>query len=71
VGLVRARIFTPRLKVARYDDRNSRLLDRCTAYAKALTAVLSGSKSWPNCVFLSFIMTPPLPDYNLEEKIIM
>ncbi|OYY03741.1 MAG: IS21 family transposase [Acidocella sp. 35-58-6] len=35
VGLVRERFFTPRLKVASYDDLNSWLLDRCIAYAKA------------------------------------
>jgi transposase len=35
VGLVRERFFTPRLKVASYDELNSWLLDRCIAYAKA------------------------------------
>jgi transposase len=35
VGLVRERFFTPRLKVASYDELNSWLLDRCVAYAKA------------------------------------
>jgi transposase len=35
VGLVRERFFTPRLKVASYDELNAWLLDRCIAYAKA------------------------------------
>jgi transposase len=35
VGLVRERFFTPRLKVASYDELNSWLLDRCISYAKA------------------------------------
>jgi transposase len=35
VGLMRERFFTPRLKVASYDDLNSWLLDRCIIYAKA------------------------------------
>ena len=35
VGLVRERFFTPRLRVASYDELNSWLLDRCVAYAKA------------------------------------
>jgi len=32
---VRERFFTPRLKVASYDELNAWLLDRCIAYAKA------------------------------------
>jgi transposase len=35
VGLVRERFFTPRLKVASYEELNSWLLDRCISYAKA------------------------------------
>ena len=35
VGLVRERFFTPRLRVASYDELNGLLLDRCIAYAKA------------------------------------
>jgi hypothetical protein len=35
VGLVRQRFFTPRLRVASYDELNAWLLDRCVAYAKA------------------------------------
>ncbi len=35
VGLVRERFFTPRLRVANYDELNAWLLDRCIAYAKA------------------------------------
>ena len=35
VGLVRERFFTPRLKVASYEELNAWLLDRCIAYAKA------------------------------------
>src|SRR5258705_13617002 len=35
VGLVRVRFFTPRLRVASYDELNGLLLDRCIAYAKA------------------------------------
>jgi hypothetical protein len=35
VGLVRERFFTPRLKVASYEELNASLLDRCIAYAKA------------------------------------
>ena len=35
VGLVRERFFTPRLRVASYDELNAWLLDRCVAYAKA------------------------------------
>src|ERR1700733_993518 len=35
VGLVRERFFTPRLRVASYDELNAWLLDRCIAYAKA------------------------------------
>ena len=35
VGLVRERFFTPRLRVASYEELNGLLLDRCIAYAKA------------------------------------
>jgi transposase len=35
VGLVRERFFTPRLRVASYEELNAWLLDRCGAYAKA------------------------------------
>ncbi len=35
VGLVRERFFTPRRRVASYDELNAWLLDRCVAYAKA------------------------------------
>ena len=35
VGLVRERFFTPRLRVASYDELNAWLLDRCVAYARA------------------------------------
>jgi hypothetical protein len=35
VGLVRERFFTPRLRVASYEELNAWLLDRCIAYAKA------------------------------------
>ncbi len=35
VGLVRERFFTPRLRVASYEELNGWLLDRCVAYAKA------------------------------------
>ena len=35
VGLVRERFFTPRLRVASYDELNAWLLDRCVAYAMA------------------------------------
>jgi hypothetical protein len=35
VGLVRERFFTPRLKVASYEELNAWLLDRCIAHAKA------------------------------------
>jgi transposase len=35
VGLVRERFFTPRLRVASYDELNGMLLDRCIAYARA------------------------------------
>src|SRR4029077_15228336 len=35
VGLVRERFFTPRLRVASYDELNGLLLDRCIAYARA------------------------------------
>src|SRR5437660_5972145 len=34
VGLVRERFFTPRLRVASYEEPNAWLLDRCVAYAK-------------------------------------
>src|SRR5437660_583523 len=34
VGLVRERFFTPRLRVASYEELNAWLLDRCVAYAK-------------------------------------
>src|SRR6059058_242098 len=34
VGLVRERFFTPRLRVASYEELNSWLLDRCVAYSK-------------------------------------
>ena len=33
--MVRERFFTPRLRVASYDELNAWLLDRCVAYAKA------------------------------------
>jgi transposase len=35
VGLVRERFFTPRLRVANYEELNAWLLDRCIAYARA------------------------------------
>ena len=35
VGLVRERFFTPRLRVASYEELNAWLLDRCIAYARA------------------------------------
>jgi transposase len=35
VGVVRERFFTPRLRVASYEELNGFLLDRCTAYARA------------------------------------
>ena len=35
VGLVRERFFTPRLRVASYDELNALLLDRCVAHARA------------------------------------
>jgi hypothetical protein len=35
VGVVRERFFTPRLRVASYDELNAWLLDRCVDYAKA------------------------------------
>ena len=35
VGVVRERFFTPRLRVANYEELNAWLLDRCVAYAKA------------------------------------
>ena len=37
VGVVRERFFTPRLRVASYDELNAWLLDRCVGYAKAHT----------------------------------
>jgi hypothetical protein len=35
VGLARERFFTPRLRVASYEELNGWLLDQCIAYAKA------------------------------------
>src|ERR1700761_8731929 len=35
VGVVRERFFTPRVRVASYEELNAWLLDRCVAYAKA------------------------------------
>src|SRR5438046_6795762 len=35
VGLVRERFFTPRLRMASYEELNAWLLDRCVAYAQA------------------------------------
>ena len=35
VGLVRERLFTPRLRFKNYDELNAWLLDKCIAYAKA------------------------------------
>jgi transposase len=35
VGNLRERLFTPRLRVASYDELNAWLLDRCVTYAKA------------------------------------
>src|SRR5881275_1721822 len=35
VGVVRERFFTPRLRVASYEELNAWLFDRCVAYAKA------------------------------------
>jgi transposase len=35
VGLVRERFFSPRLRVASYDELNALLLDRCIAYGRA------------------------------------
>ena len=37
VGNIRERFFTPRLRVASYDELNAWLLDRCVGYAKAHT----------------------------------
>ena len=36
VGLVRERFFTPRLRVASYEELNAWLLDRCVAYATSI-----------------------------------
>jgi transposase len=38
VGVVRERFFTPRLRVASYQELNAWLLDRCVAYAKGAPA---------------------------------
>lgn len=35
VGLIRARFFTPTLRVKSLDELNGWLIDRCVAYAKA------------------------------------
>jgi transposase len=35
VGVVRERFFSPRLRVANFDELNALLLDRCVAYARA------------------------------------
>ena len=35
VGLVRERMFTPRVRVSSLDEMNALLMDRCVAYAKA------------------------------------
>jgi transposase len=35
VGNIRERLFTPRLRMANYDELNTWLLDQCIAYAKA------------------------------------
>jgi transposase len=35
VGLVRERFFTPRLRVASYDELNARLVEQCITYARA------------------------------------
>lgn len=35
VGLVRERFFSPRLRVAHFEELNALLLDRCVAYARA------------------------------------
>jgi hypothetical protein len=35
VGNIRERLFTPRLRMASYDELNAWLLDQCIAYAKA------------------------------------
>jgi hypothetical protein len=35
IGNLRERLFTPRLRVASYEELNAWLLDRCVAYAKA------------------------------------
>jgi transposase len=35
VGLVRERLFTPRLRIKTYDELNAWLTDKCVAYAKA------------------------------------
>jgi len=35
IGNIRERLFTPRLRVASYDELNAWLLDQCIAYAKA------------------------------------
>jgi transposase len=48
VGLVRERFFTPRLRVASYDELNSWLLDRCIAYAKAHKHP-ELSRRWSSC----------------------
>jgi len=36
VGVVRERFFTPRLRVASYEELNAWLLDRCVAYATSI-----------------------------------
>ena len=35
VGLVRERFFTPRLRLASYEEMNAWLLDRCREHARA------------------------------------
>src|SRR5438552_2867332 len=54
VGVVRERFFTPRLRMASYEELNAWLLDRCVAYAKAhkhpelanRTVLRGGAHAW-------------------------
>src|ERR1700741_2220969 len=50
VGVVRERFFTPRLRVASYEELNAWLLDRCVAYARAHQhPELADRTIWPVC----------------------
>jgi hypothetical protein len=70
VGVVRERFFTPRLRVASYEELNAWLLDRCVAYAKAHKhPELSNPTIWQAFEFQIAILDPAQAHRLFEDRV--